>query len=96
MFVFFLSDLRWHLSGLSELPLAQRLLDITCQRVFSPFFVAFVSVFCTGTMVQAYYRRASTVLHCREHSTAQHSEVSLQQATKRVRADESATTQVSR
>ena len=40
--------------------------------------------------------RASTVLQYRKHSTAQHSAVSPHKAAKKVRADQSATTQASR
>ena len=74
---FFLSRLRWHLSGLSELPLQQRLLLLLTGESFPFFhdvsedqcFSNFCSKICC--MIRACCRRAPTVFTTA--STAQHS-----------------------
>ena len=101
---FFLSGLRWHLPGLSELPLKQRLLLLFAGECF-PFFslcfgrAIYMYILCflglAFAHVRACYRGASTVLQYRTHSR-QHSTLSPRKAANQVRAHQSAITQASR
>ena len=89
----FFSGLHWHLPGLSELPLEQRLFLLRTGQPFSLFiFYKFVFqfLFC-GPFFICTSMLSSSIN--RNHSTAQST---LHKATKQVRADRNATTQASR
>ena len=97
------SGLRWHPSGLSELPL-QRLL-FTCRQVFS-FSLCFrrlippPQTFCFGGPIfRTMYEHivVEYLLHCSTASTVQHNTaISPHKAAKQVRADQSVAAQASR
>ena len=99
---FFLSGLCWHLPGLSELPLEQRLLLFIAGEYFPfSFFHQFYGnsflfpIFCfcgPFSCIRECCRRASTA-RTAQHSTAQSA---LHKAANQVRADHSATAQASR
>ena len=94
----FLSGLRWQLSGLSELPLKQRLLLLlSCQSSFfimfskSHIFLFFAFVGLFKYHVRACCRASNAILQYRKHSA-----VIPHKAAKQVRADQNATTQASK
>ena len=103
---FFLRGLRWHLSGLSELPLEQCLFLLLAGESF-PFSIRFSKshffptlCFCGPFFCTMYGHVVEHLLLCilqyRQHSAAQHGAISPHKAAKQVRADRSATTQASR
>ena len=107
---FFLSGLRWHLPGLPELPLEQRLHLLLAGKSFFHFYNLFykksllpVFLFFVRLVlyvrrilrsIRACCRRPSSDIYYRTTSTGQH--IQPTQAAKTVRDNQSATTQASR
>ena len=92
-----LSGLRWHLSGLLELPLEQRLFLLLIlagepfpflfhvlleERIFSLFFCFCGPFFCIMSYEHVVVEHQPAVLYCSTASTAQHSAISPHKAAK--------------